>query len=93
MIISFGDSKTEKIYFGEQVKGCSRELQNRARRKMRMLNNSHSLKDLMAPPSNMLEKLKGKDSEIYSIRVDKKWRICFKWESGNASEVELKDYH
>ncbi len=93
MIISFADKKTEKIYFGERVKDYSKELQNITRRKLRMLNNSHSLNDLMAPPSNKLEKLKGERNGSYSIKVNDQWRICFKWTAGNASEVELKDYH
>jgi len=93
MIVSFNDKNTEKIYMGERVKGYSNELQHVARRKLRMLNNSHSLRDLMIPPSNKLEKLKGDRKGRYSIRVNEQWRICFLWEAGNASEVELNDYH
>jgi proteic killer suppression protein len=77
----------------ERVKDYSKELQNITRRKLRMLNNSHSLNDLMAAPSNKLEKLKGERNGSYSIKVNDQWRICFKWTAGNASEVKLKDYH
>ncbi|MGE3063057.1 MAG: type II toxin-antitoxin system RelE/ParE family toxin [bacterium] len=77
MIVSFNDSKTEKIYHGERVKGYSNELQHIVRRKLRMINNSHSLNDLMVPPSNKLEKLKGDKKGVYSIRVNDRWRICF----------------
>ncbi len=93
MILSFADSKTEKIYLGEKVKRCSNELQHITRRKLRMLNNSHSLSDLKIPPSNQLEKLKGKKQNRYSIRVNDQWRICFKWQSCNAFDVILIDYH
>ena len=69
------------------------EIQEIARRKLRMLNNSQNMKDLMIPPSNRLEKLKGTLKNIYSIRVNDQWRIIFKWNNGNAEEVELIDYH
>ncbi len=93
MIISFGSKKTKKIWEGERVKGFSTELQELARRKLRMLNNSQSTIDLRIPPSNRLERLKGNLREYYSIRVNDQWRIIFKWDSGNALEVEIVDYH
>jgi proteic killer suppression protein len=68
------------------------EVQEIARRKLRMLNNSQNLTDLMIPPSNRLEKLKGTLKNFYSIRVNDQWRIIFKWNNGNADEVELIDY-
>lgn len=49
--------------------------------------------DLQIPPSNKLEKLKGNLKDFYSIRINDQWRIIFKWESGNSSEVEIIDYH
>ena len=58
-----------------------------------MLNNSQDLNDLKVPPSNRLEKLSGKLKAYYSIRINKQWRIIFKWNQGNASEVEIIDYH
>jgi proteic killer suppression protein len=57
------------------------------------LNNSHDLNDLMVPPSNRLEKLKGNWKEYYSIRVNGQWRILFRGNNGNADEVRLIDYH
>jgi len=69
------------------------EVQKVGRRKLRMLNNSLDIADLMVSPSNRLEKLGGKLSEFYSIRINKQWRIMFKWDKGNASEVEIIDYH
>ena len=93
MIISFGNSETEKVWSGERVKGLSKEIQEIGRRKLRMLNNSVDLADLMIPPSNRLEKLSGKLKEFYSIRINNQWRILFKWNAGNASNVEIIDYH
>ncbi len=93
MIVSFGDKSTQKIWEGERVKGFSTDIQETARRKLRMLNNSFDIKDLMIPPSNRLEKLKGGLKNFYSIRVNDQWRIIFKWDNGNAFNVELIDYH
>ena len=64
-----------------------------ARRKMRMLNNSQTTNDLQIPPSNRLEKLKGNLKDYYSIRINDQWRIIFKWDSGNAQDVKIVDYH
>lgn len=93
MIVSFGDKITQKIWKGEKVKAFSIELQEITRRKLRMLNNSSDIKDLMIPPSNRLEKLKGGLKDFYSIRVNEQWRIIFQWNNGNAFQVELIDYH
>jgi proteic killer suppression protein len=93
MIVSFGSKETKKIWEGERAKGFTTELQEIARRKLRMLNNSQNVADLQIPPSNRLEKLKGNLKEYYSIRVNDQWRIIFKWDKGNASDVEMLDYH
>ena len=93
MIISFGSKETKKIWDGERIKGLPLDLQEIARRKLRMLNNSQNIADLLIPPSNRLEKLKGKLKDYYSIRINDQFRIVFWWESGNASEVEIMDYH
>lgn len=93
MIISFGNKDTKKIWEGERIKGLSTDLQEISRRKLRMLNNSQDINDLMIPPSNRLEKLKGNRKEFNSIRINNQWRIIFKWSNGNATEVEIIDYH
>jgi len=93
MIISFGSKETEQIWYGIRVKKMPVEIQNVGRRKLRMLNNSQDILDLRIPPSNRLEKLTGKLNEFYSIRINDQWRIVFIWEKGNASEVEIIDYH
>ena len=92
-MISFGNSDTEKVWNGIRVKGLPTEIQNIGRRKLRMLNNSVDIADLRIPPSNRLEKLLGKAKDFYSIRINDQWRIVFKWNAGNASEVEIIDYH
>ena len=61
--------------------------------KLLMLNNAHELRDLFAPPSNQLEKLKGDRAGQYSIRINDQYRICFHFHEGEAQNVEIVDYH
>lgn len=93
MLISFGDKRTNKIWNGERLKDFPTDIQETARRKLRMLNNSHTVSDLLIPPSNRLEKLKGNFKSFYSIRINNQWRIIFKWSNGNAEDVQIIDYH
>ena len=93
MVISFGNKDTKKIWEGERIKGLSTEIQEIGRRKLRMLNNSQDLNDLLIPPSNRLEKLKGGLKDFYSIRINNQWRIIFKWNNGNTEDVKIIDYH
>jgi len=93
MITSFGTKETEKIWNGDRVKNLPQEIQQIGRRKLRMLNNSQNLIDLIIPPSNKLEKLSGKMNDFYSIRINDQWRIVFKWNDGNSSDVTIMDYH
>ena len=93
MISSFGSKETEMIWLGQRVKKLPNEVQLVGRRKLRMLNNSQDLADLRIPPSNRLEKLGGNLKDFYSIRINIQWRIIFKWDGGNAHEVEIIDYH
>ena len=93
MIISFGSKETEMIWNGIRVKKMPVEIQNVGRRKLRMINNSKDIIDFRVPPSNRLEKLSGNLKDFYSIRINKQWRIIFKWNNENASEVEIIDYH
>ena len=58
-----------------------------------MLNNARTLDDLRIPPANRLEALKGKRKGQHSIRINDQWRICFVWSKGEASNVEVVDYH
>lgn len=93
MIQSFGNKETEKIWNGLRSSKLPFEIQEIARRKLRMLNNSQSIQDLRIPSSNHLEKLSGDLSGKFSIRINKQWRIVFSWENNQASEVEIIDYH
>jgi len=93
MILSFGSKDTEKIWTGIRVPKLPIEIQTIGRRKLRMINSSQNIQDLTIPPSNKLEKKKGNLKDYYSIRINDQWRIIFKWVDGNASEVEIIDYH
>jgi proteic killer suppression protein len=93
MIRSFGSKETESIWNGIRVRKLPLDIQSTGRRKLRMLNNSQDIQDLRIPPSNRLEKLSGNFKDFYSIRINKQWRIIFKWSNGNAYEVRIIDYH
>lgn len=93
MIKSIGNKETEKIWEGIRSNKLPNEIQNMARRKLRMINNAQNVNDLRIPPANHLEKLSGNLKNFYSIRINKQWRIIFIWESDNAFEVEIVDYH
>lgn len=93
MIKSFGNKETERIWAGERVKKLPMPVQEIGRRKLRILNNAVDLNDLRIPPANRLEKLAGNLKNFYSIRINDQWRIIFKWNAGNVSEVEIIDYH
>jgi proteic killer suppression protein len=69
------------------------DLQKGALRKLVLLHGSTDINDLKAPPGNRLESLKGNRKGQYSIRINEKYRICFKWNNGNALDVEIVDYH
>ncbi len=58
-----------------------------------MINAAKELKDLMIPPGNKLEMLKGNYRGMSSIRINNQWRIIFRWDNGNAYDVEIVDYH
>ena len=93
MILSFASKETEKIWNGERLAKLPNEIQDIARRKLRMLNSSQDITDLRIPPANRLEKLSGSYKDHYSIRINDQWRIIFKWTNGNATVVEIIDYH
>jgi len=94
MIKSFKCKKTEKVWDGSGVvTKWPQELQEIARRKLRMLAAAEDIKVLLIPPANRLEKLKGDRSGQYSIRINGQWRICFEWNDNNAHSVEITDYH
>ena len=93
MIESFNDSKTESIYCGLRVRKLPGDIQVRARRKLRMINQARSVQDLRVPPGNRLEQLSGDLEGYWSIRINQQWRIIFRWEDGLKHAVEIIDYH
>jgi proteic killer suppression protein len=93
MIISFKDKETEKVWNQIISTHLPVDIQKTALRKLFMLNHAQSLTDLMIPPSNKLEKLKGDMEGKYSIRINNQWRLCFDWIDNNAYNVEITDYH
>ena len=93
MIKNFKCKETEKIWKRGFSGLFARDIQARARRRLIMLDAASTLNDLRFPPSNRLEKLKGDRKNQYSIRINNRWRICFYFSDGEASEVEIVDYH
>lgn len=93
MIKTFGDKESEKIWNGIRSKKLPNEIQDVARRKLRMLNNAQDVNDLRIPPANRLEKLKGSLEDYYSIRINSQWRIIFQWLNNDSYDVEIVDYH
>lgn len=93
MIVNFRCKETEKIWGGVVSRKFPREIQDIARRKLRMLNNAAILDDLRTPPGNRLEALRGNRAGQHSIRINDQWRICFAWKPGQAVDVEMVDYH
>jgi proteic killer suppression protein len=93
MIESFASDETKKIFLGQLSSKLPKDIQRTARRKLIYLDDAEDLHDLLAPPGNRLEKLKGKRAGQYSIRINDQWRICFQWVDNKARNVEIVDYH
>jgi proteic killer suppression protein len=96
VITSFGNRLAEDLWddrASRAVRQFPPELLRAARRKLFYLNDAGQLKDLRAPPGNRLEALKGKWSGYHSIRINDQWRVVFRWENGQASDVRVLDYH
>ena len=93
MIKSIADAETEKVFRREFSQRLPGDIQPIALRKLRMLNNAHTVNDLRSPPANRLEKLSGRREGHYNIRVNDQWRVCFAWRDGDAYDVEIVDYH
>ena len=92
MIQSFKCSNTQALFAGQTVPRFV-NIRSVAERKLQMLHRATCIKDLRVPPQNRLEKLKGNRKEQWSIRVNDQWRLCFRFEGGNAFDVEIVDYH
>ena len=93
MIESFASDETQKIFLGQISRKFPKDIQRTARRKLIYLDDAEDLQDLLAPPGNRLEKLKGDRAGQHSIRINDQWRICFTWSDNKAKNVEIVDYH
>jgi len=93
MIKTFRGDETGKIFSRESSRKLPHEIQRVALRKLLMLDAATDLHDLRVPPGNRLETLHGDRKGQYSIRINDQWRICFRWQEGNAYNVEITDYH
>ena len=92
MIKSFVDRQTKAIYEGKWVKRFQ-SFHEQAERRLQILDSAISLNDLKKLPSNRFEVLKGNRKGQYSIRINKQWRICFRWQDNEVYDVEIVDYH
>lgn len=92
MIKSFRCKDAQALYEGGSPRRF-RAWQTQAERKLQMLDSAAVLDDLKSPPGNRLEKLAGDRVGQYSIRINDQWRVCFRWQDGDAYDVEIVDYH
>lgn len=93
MILSFKCKETQKIFGLKFSRKLPEDIQRTALRKLKYLSSAVSLEDLKVPPNNRLEALTGNRAGQYSIRINRQFRICFRWQNGNAVDVEIVDYH
>lgn len=93
MIKSFNCKETEKIFNRKYSKKLPETIQQRALRKLRMLDAADNINGLRVPPGNRLEELSGSRKGQHSIRINNQWRICFEWKNNDAHNVEVVDYH
>ena len=93
MIRSFGDKNTERLFDREFVPAVPANIVRAAQRKLEILNAAGKLEELRTPPGNRLEKLSGGREGQHSIRINRQWRICFRWHGTDAYDVEIVDYH
>ena len=93
MIAGFRDADTERLWTTGLCKRMPSQLNRQGLKKLYILNAALRLENLMVPPGNRLERLRGDRKGQYSIRINDRYRICFIWRDGDAHEVEVVDYH
>jgi proteic killer suppression protein len=93
MIKSFADKRTQELYVKGKSKKLPSDVASRASRKLEYVNLAAQLEDLKVPPGNRLHPLSGNRQGQHSISINDQWRICFRFEDGDAYEVEVCDYH
>jgi toxin HigB-1 len=92
MIKTFRDRDAAQVFRREFGHGIPAGIHRAAWQKLAILDAADRLADLMVPPGNRLEKLRGDRQSQYSIRINNQWRICFRWREGDAYDVEIVDY-
>ncbi len=90
---SFRDKDTERIWRRQRLRKLDENTQRMALRKLVILDAADALADLRVPPGNRLEKLRSDRADTYSIRINRQWRICFRWTAAGPEDVEIVDYH
>jgi proteic killer suppression protein len=93
MIVSFRDRHTEEFWRLGTGKVVPANLRRVAMRKLKLVSDAAALRDLRVPPGNHLEELKGDRAGQYSIRINRRYRVCFYWRGENAHQIEIVDYH
>ena len=93
MIRSFADAETEMVFRSRRSRKLPPDVQRRAHRKLLLIDAAEELHDLKVPPGNRLERLSRDRAGQHSIRINDQWRICLRWERGDAHDVEITDYH
>ena len=93
MIQSFGSAETERFFATGKSRRFPPEILKRAAMRLIQLNGAARIEDLRLPPSNRLEALVHDRAGQWSIRINQQWRVCFRFETGDAYDVEITDYH
>jgi len=93
VIRTFGDSETERFYVTGTSRRMPPEIRKRAAMRLIQLNAATQVEDLRLPPSNRLESLRGDRAGQWSIRINDQWRVCFRFDNGDAFDVEIVDHH
>lgn len=93
VIRSFSDKETEKVWREVRARRWPTNLRRAALRKLILLHTAERLEELLFPPGNCLEKLRGDREGQHSLRINSQWRICFRWTGNDAEDVEIVDYH
>ena len=93
MIRSFANRETERLFNDDICPAQWREFKSVASRKLDIIDAATSIADMLSPPGNRLERLKGDRKGQWSIRINRQWRICFRWTADGPTDVEIVDYH
>jgi toxin HigB-1 len=90
---SFRDKDTERVWLRQRSRKLDEQTERAAVRKLLILDAADALSDLIVPPGNQLEKLRGDRAGQHSIRINQQWRICFRWTAAGPEDIEIVDYH